>query len=340
MQAFHTQGSARTRGRQQAEACGEKALGIYENALRVLSGGPAAQQRESALRWLEQAARVLPDCVKEASGVAEGLGIPLADYARAIFSWRYSNFMPACSTFGLRDQEGRIWIGKTDDVLESEIGMNVMQKASPAEGYDHIKFHPAGTTFVSSGMNCEGLIVALTGVPGPAAEVGGVPALWLVDDLLCHCATVEEGLDRARSVPINVYGASLLLADKQGNWTLIEKNFFGTVELPPHDGSWHAHTNHLLDPGLRGQSPQPSEDLAKNSHTRYLTLLALLSQADGPPEYGEKILQYEGELGTIAQGPGAHLQTDYAILAEPSQGLLRLWPGCPRQVDSIVISKI
>ena len=326
---FETGGSPWARGWRNAEVCRELGLRWFESALRSCDNADR-RERSSAMRWMEQTASVLPEMAEEMEGIAAGLGVEWEDYVLASFAGRLRVAAVDCSTFGAWTPEGRAVVGKTDDILPGQRGMNVLQSVRPDKGHAHVKIHFGGTVGVSSGMNSEGLVVALTGIPGPEVEGLGIPNLWLADLLLRVCGTVAEAIEAARRTPLSFYGCSLLLADRGDGMALIEKNALATKVLPPMEGGFFAHTNHILDPELEAASPRQSEELHANSHARQRLLRDLLPSAvpASVPNF-ERLLSQRNEHAAVWQTGDDVLHTDYAIIASPAEVGFRLFTACP-----------
>jgi len=325
---FESTGSPRQRGICNGRTC--RALGIkwLEKALSEADKSPGAQS--AGLRWMEQAQTTLPELGEEIAGISEGLGVPLDDYIKALFANRLRQISTACSTFGGMTPDGHPVLAKTDDILASQRGMNVLQFAYPNNGQAHAKFHFGGTPMVSAGLNAAGLSVALTGIPGPNVEEVGVPGgLYLVNHLLLKCASVAEALEALSSLPINSYGCSLLMADRKGNITLVEKNALGTSQLPPTDKGWFLHTNHILDSRMAAASPPPGESLQVNSLARHQLLCRLTTSRPPSLENLEWMLGQGNESLSIIQKAGAPLETDYAFVASPADDIFKLWADDP-----------
>lgn len=324
------------RGRQHAAACGAVARKVFERAMDALRGA-GQNERDMAMRWLDDALAVVPEAEGELRGIAAGLGVPWSDYVLTHFAGRLRGLVPACTTFGGWTPDGQPVLAKTDDILERELGMNVLQTARPDKGFAHAKLQFAGTPSTSSGVNCKGLAVALTGIPGPETRQPGVPGLWLVDLLLRKCGDVAEAVGLVRETAVPFYGCSLLVADRLGGMVLLEKNALGVKQLSPSPDGFLCHTNHILDPELAAVSPRQPPGLERNSMARLEFLRLLLPKQAASVAHFEWILRQRNPDVAIWQSAPAFLSTDYAIVVSPATDLRRVWPGRPGGCEPLEI---
>lgn len=331
---FQTRGSAQECGKQSAAPARELALRWYEDAQRMLKKSVNAalleERAQKALVWMDEAAQFLPALVEELHALAAELGIPWKDYAQASFTARLLRLL-TCSTFGGWDADGRAMVAKTDDLQPAECGMNVMQECFPEKGIAHVKFHFAGTLFASSGWNAKGLFVGLTGIPGPNLNTPAVSTLWLIPRILECCTTVSDAWEMLGTLPVSHYGCSLLLADAENRISLIEKNALGLCRLPQIATECYAHTNHILDPRLSQASPSPSPEIAQNSYDRYAFLSGKLAGQKFSAALVRELLKKGNEEPSIFQSGSAPLHTDYAVFAIPCRHEYHLWTNDGRE---------
>jgi len=323
---FHTDGSAIQRGMQGASACREEAhrwLSLTDAHL-----GITPQDGQRALRWMDESAEFAPDIVTELKALAEHLEVPWDFYAAATFGGRLMREPSNCTTFGGFDFRRQAIAAKTDDLLPDELGLNVIQSCTPDHGFPHVKLHFAGSLFTSSGMNSEGLFVGLTGIPGPHLDRPALPSLWLINLILTQCRDVPAAIAFSKGIPFNIYGCSLLLSDRHHRIALIEKNACGLTVLPSDETGIFAHTNHILDPELASKSPTQPADLFKNSLARFDLLRATLAKTSHLSiNQAWDILQAHREDVSLLQKAPAPLQTDYAVIASPSEHVIWIWSG-------------
>lgn len=171
-----------------------------------------------------------------------------------------------------------------------------------------------------------GLAMGMTGIPGPQRQMAGLLSLDALHAILPACGSVEQALDYIRTLPLNAYGFSLLLADAQGSLALVEKTATGTAVIA---GLPLAHTNHILDPDLAQQNPGQNEPINTNGQRRLATARALLTQGATPAQ----IIADRSAEGPICQRGEDGLHTDFAAVFNPVEGLVHLWAGYPDQVQ-------
>ena len=90
-----------------------------------------------------------------------------------------------------------------------------------------------------------------------------------------------------------------------------------------------AHTNHILDSDFARCNPQQSEPILSNGQRRLQNARTLL-QSGAPPA---QIMANRSALGPICQRGEHGRHTDFAVLFDPLQKELHLWPGYPDQVE-------
>jgi len=338
MLRFHTSGDAFTRGRQQGEATRLLTQTWMSSALEQLAenGGGSVddlihRSQPEINRWIAQWEGIFPPGVLECRGIAEGLGWSWEKYATALCHHRLSGDLPKCTLVGLRD-EGRPLFGKTDDIGLHQLGLNVMEISRPDVGHAHLHFHFAGTPWTVAGANAAGLMMGMTGIPGPMRDENGLFPLMGLHTVLPACASVDEAISHLDPLPLNAYGFSLMLADRGGDFALVEKTGAGMTVIRADDKPL-VHTNHILDDVFVAQNLQQSEPILSNGQRRYDT--AKKRAADGVSV--DSILADRSPQGAICQQGEAGLHTDFALLFDAVNDRLSLWAGYPGVVAPEII---
>ncbi len=338
---FETTGTVRDRGRQHGEACRE----VFQNwAGRVMDElaqelgvvGPAevlTRVTDTVGRWVLEHEAANPEAVAECRAIAEGLSVAEDLYFAVTSAYRLLGTFGNCTTVGFRTDEGRVILGKTDDIAEHELGMNVLERARPEHGYEHLKIQFAGTIWPFSGLNERGLAVALTGIPGPPSDGPGVPSLAVMYGILETCATVDEALRRLDTVFPNHYGISLLVADASDTMALVEKTGAGCVALPPRADGTYVHTNHILDADFASQNLEQKEPYLSNGRRRHGTAAKRL-ESDPRTWAGMRNILSDRSAGRAIWQEGEDgLWTDYAIMLQPSSTACTVWTQRPNRSD-------
>ncbi len=304
--------------------------------------GLAAQQRapswdalvetlgRNSRRWADQWSAVFPDGVEECRGIAAGLGWDEDLYLAALCHHRLSGELPQCTLVGRR-RNGSARFGKTDDIERHQLGLNVLEISRPDDGHDHGHFHFAGTPWTVAGFNRPGLAMGMTGIPGPMKEEDGLFSLMALHTVLPACADVGEALEHLRDLRVNAYGFSLMLGDGSGRLALVEKTGAGMTVVEAEGGIPLGHTNHILDPEFERRNPAQSPAIDANGRRRLDNALRLAREGIAI----ERILADRSSVGAICQQGEDGLHTDFAVLFEPVEGRLRLWPGPPAMVEPI-----
>jgi hypothetical protein len=327
-----TYGNAFQRGQQQGQATRNIVLPWMERcfaALQERHAAPSRQQLIEQLRpridtWRHHLHDLYPEGAAECCGLADGLGLDEDTYFILAYNERLSGQLPQCTLVATRHQ--RPLVGKTDDIAADELGLNVLEVTTPDSGYRHLHFHFAGTIWTVAGVNECGLAMGMTGIPGPQLETSGLYSLDALHTILPRCADVEEAIAHIRALQLNCYGFSLALTDPQGGLALVEKTAVDTVLL---DTALLAHTNHILDPDFAQRNPHQSEPVHSNGERRLENAYALLQSGLSPAQ----IMANRSAPGAICQRGEDGLHTDFAVVFDPLQKQLHLWPGYPDQVE-------
>lgn len=338
MFSFATNGTPFERGKQQGEACRELTPRWVDHTLRKLADRVQASSVSEAVRsvqpdidrWRHQMESVYPEGDEECCGIASGLQMDEKTYFTAIFGHR----LLSCTVLGFRDQRGYPIMGKTDDILKHEIGLNVLETTRPDKFYRHVHFHFAGSIWTVAGMNECGLAMAMTGLPGPLLEEDGLFSLVALHNILPVCANVEEAIEHIRTLPVNCYGFSLLFGDVDGRLSLIEKSGAGMVVLPEQQGGFFLHTNHILDAGFARRNPAQSEPVRTNGQRRYRNALQLLRSMERSEEWMAMFLSNRSPTGAICQQGEDGLYSDFRVMFVPPAKRIVFWSGYPASMES------
>lgn len=348
MLKIETKGSCEQRGYQQAEACRHIALPYLNGCLDKLAKKLSASSRAGAVEMVKsgidklcnQFKNVNPHTYQESCALAQGLGLDYHEYFAAMFTGRLK--VPNCTTLGFHDKSKKPYVVKTDDILEEERGMNVLEISSPNQGYKSAHFHFAGTCWTVAGMNECGLTIAMTGIPGPTLETQGQQSVFALSSILPNCKNVEDAIGFINRQKINGYGFSLLLGDPDGNLELIEKNGMGMSKISLNEYDTYVHTNVILDDRLIAKSTFQEASFLENTKKRYENATRLSSEIAKNEEGIKKFLKNRSSVGAICQKGEAGLHTDFGIYLMPTEGKMVYYPGYPTDASpqTILIEEI
>lgn len=362
MRQFETNGGPFARGKQQGEAC--RALfhpwakrflrdrypwmnNYLQNELELFSASwpPAMRSvREEVELWKRHMLEVYPEGFEECCGVAAGLGLDEISYltvqcydlvlkpAKADVTKAVSG--PKCTVVGLRDAQGRPLVGKTDDVNQWELGMNVLEITKPDKGYRHVHFHFAGTLWTVAGMNERGLAMGMNGIPAPRHKTKGISSLDALHTILPSCANVDEAIKHIRDLPLSAGGFSLLLGDANGKLSVVERTPAGMAVLPEKKGEGLAHANEIVDPELAKKNPAAAGRMKTNSRRRYESALSALKAGKDL----EKILNSRSPQGAICQRGEDGMHTDFAVIFSPVEKKLKYWLGYTEAMEPKILN--
>ena len=342
MLQIETSGTPIERGHQQGRQCRELAVPWIERVLALLATRVGASSSADVVhrmrdrvarcrRWTEA---VYPEAVGELRGIACGLGLDEDTYFTAIDGRRALDFPAQCTTLGFRDAHGAPLVGKTDDIYQHELGMNVLEITRPHEGHAHVQFHFAGTIWTAAGMNARGLAIAMTGIPGPSLAQDGMSDMVAIHAILPVCAMVAEAVDHIRAQRVNHYGFSLLVGDADGGLTLVEKTGAGTVVLDEQSGGFLVHTNHILDPAFATRNPAQREPFLTNGRRRYENALTQVGTLPRTKAGMRRFLAVRSPSGPICQQGEDGVHTDFAVMFLPTERRMVFWPGYPVGVSA------
>ena len=335
MLRIETKGSPFERGKQQGQACKQIATDWFENASKTITERLGADSVSLAVEkaapkirqwtewWLASDANALEEC----RGIAAGLGIEEELYFTICLSHRLLVKLPKCTVLGFNDEQGNTVIGKTDDIPEHELGINIMQIVRPDKGYNHISFGFAGSIGRYAGINEHGFAAGFVGVPGPSVDTEGTHAYVASPGIFYNCATVEEGIEYLKQLKVNHYGFGVLLADANGGIALVEKTAAGTIVLPPQADNWYTHTNHLLDEEFAGKNPRQREPVLSNGVRRFENSLKLAGSLPRSEDGMRLFLANTNDNGAICQSGRDNMWSDYRIMFIPARRELVCWPG-------------
>jgi len=358
MLQFETRGDPFSRGKQQGQVCRDLffpwarkfLINRYpwmkshlQDKLEIFT--PTWPPRLRALRqevqlWRSLMKEAYPEGFEECRGVAAGLGLDEITYL-TVQSYDLILKPPGeeevtkavspgkCTVVGTRDQQNRPLVGKTDDVSQWELGMNVLEITKPDKGYRHVHFHFAGTLWTVAGMNERGLAMGMNGIPAPRNRTKGISSLDALHTILPSCANVDEAIQHIRDLPLNAGGFSLLLGDAAGKLSVVERTPAGMAVLPERKREGLAHANDILDLQLAKKNPAAEDRMKTNSGRRYQTALRELKAG----KELEKILNSRSPQGAICQRGEDGMHTDFAVIFSPVEKQLKFWLGYTEAVE-------
>jgi Acyl-coenzyme A:6-aminopenicillanic acid acyl-transferase len=358
MLQFETQGDSFSRGKQQGQACRDlffpwarKFLpnrypwmkSHLQDRLEIFT--PSWPQQLRALRqevelWQRNMEEVYPEGFQECRGVAAGLGMDeithftVQSYDLILKPKETEQAAQAalprkCTVVGTRDQQNRPLVGKTDDVSQWELGMNVLEITKPDKGYRHAHFHFAGTLWTVAGMNERGLAMGMNGIPAPRHKTKGISSLDALHTILPSCANVDEAIKHIRDLPLSAGGFSLLLGDANGKLSVVERTPAGMAVLLEKNREGLAHANEIVDLELARKNGTAENPIHVNSRRRYESALRDLKSGKDL----EQILSGRSPQGAICQRGEDGMHTDFAVIFSPVEKKLKYWLGYTEAVE-------
>jgi len=303
-----------------------------------------ALRQEVELRQREMK-EFYPEGFEECRGVAAGLGLDEVTHftvqaydlvLKPAKTGQVAEAVPLrkCTVVGTRDQQNRPLVGKTDDVSQWELGMNVLEVTKPDKGYRHLHFHFAGTLWTVAGMNERGLAMGMNGIPAQQHKTKGISSLDALHTILPSCANVDEAIQHIRDLPLNAGGFSLLLGDANGKLLVVERTPAGMAILPEKKGEGLAHANEIVDAELAKKNPAATEQMKTNSSRRYRSALQDLRAGKDL----EKILSSRNPRGAICQRGENGMHTDFSVVFSPVEKNLKYWLGYTDSMEPKILN--
>lgn len=343
MLVFRTNGDAFDRGLQQGRECRELAVPWFEHVLADEKEKiPENDLRIGVNHLRARLERVYPEGYQECCGIASGLGMPYEDYFAGVFGFQLLSKLTACTAFGFWNAHGEPLFCRTDDLRLNEAPLNTMEITSPSDGYRHVHFHLTGTIWTIAGMNERGLVIGMTGIPGPILDVDGFFSLDALHTILPRCANVAEVESHLQQLNVTYYGFSLMVADASGKLALFEKSQAGLIRLPEQDGGFLLHTNHILDSDFAAANPEQYEPVKSNGQRRFANGMKL---AKSLPQTVESLSEFVADRSTdgpICQRGEDGLYSSLRLVFEPSKMRMQVWSGyeCDAEYQVVAVDQL
>jgi len=287
---------------------------------------------ERLLRKLEtNTTRVHPEALDEMRGIAEGSDVPYDDILKLnLCEALWNDTTGWCTNVSFLNGSVGPILGKNSDLWEGDDEFHIVQRIKPGEGYTVLRCAFAGYIGAACGINEAGLAYGGSSVkvkPG-SGHPDGVAVEVIVDKLLQHCATVQEGIQMAASMRCASQGANLTLVDSEGHGAVIEKAPSAqTLRWPADNVTFH--TNHFV--ALSAPEELQEGDWRPNSLKRFANLEGLTQSVERTPEGMMQILRDHAEEGQICQHGDAELYTMVSHILMPRERRILVAEGYPCQ---------
>ena len=334
MYHIHSEGSPKERGRAHGRQAVERITGLVEhyrvsrlaNGIVQVDFGSDSNQR-TVDRIIERLHRVYPEACEEMEGIAEGAGLRFEDICALNLTCEMAP--SACSVYGFADGHGSVWLGKSDDLPQAELGTNAVHFTIPEEAIPSVQMHFVGTLWTTSAVNAEGFCLGMTGLSGRKVDEQGWPTLLLLHHLAERCGTVVEAEEICLAFGIRSGGMSILMGDAQGDVAILETHVEGqAIRRPDRRRQAVWQTNHCCSQSLAAVD-DPQNPLLPNSRER----MECLTRLDPTVERSMAGLcrlfrTHDAPAGICQHGEGG-LHTDSAIILSPQQQTLWATAGAP-----------
>ena len=335
---LRTEGDPMARGIAHGRAASDRIAGLIDRYREDFANGhggwrpglgPEARKRKVDL-WATQIDGLFPDMIREIEGIAIGAGLPFDDVfeLNLVFDLDETT-TPACTVFGFADEDGRAWLGKSDDLGKRELGANAIHHAAPSGKLRSVQIHFVGTIWTSAAVNEAGFGFGMTGLTGCKRRQGGVPVLFLLPLLAEQCRTVEDAAALCARFEVPMHGMSVLMGDATGEVAILEKHVAGqTIRRPSVSGAAVWETNHCLGKELVGKD-DPASPYLDNSLARISLLRKVEKDVERSFEGLTQMYRKHDDPVGICQHGQAGLHTDSGIILCPAQRTMWATEGYP-----------
>ncbi len=273
-----------------------------------------------------------PDLYAEIEGIADGAGLPIRDIL-ALNYWievLQATVGVGCSLIGFEETAEGAILGKNSDHDLAAVRYLAMQRVRPAagsEGHTFVRGTFVGTTSTRAGLNSAGLALCGAALIPTETNWEGIPIMAVIDQILRHCASVDEAIRMAEGLaPIN-YGANLMVADRRGALALIERLPHQMAVRWPADGVLF-NTNHPLAAETAGHVREGTE-LMESSRARFRKLEGLVTAVPRSSSGLRQVLTDHTEPGAICQHGAGGWYTCASFLISPAAGTVVVADGSP-----------
>lgn len=319
-------GSAYEVGKQQGELLAKDAAAAHFFSSPLSERGPLTpQQAEAALKFFQQHC---PGLEEEIQGFAAALGVPPEQIVYYAITYTPNG---QCSHFAVLPSisaDGHLRLGRSYEFNHemSDLRLVTVRIAGrPAHlGFSEVLFGR------DDGLNEHGLCATMSaGAPMAPTEPGGGMFWAVMRTILDRCASVDEAVEVALSIPIS-FNFNLLLADRSGQAALVEiacsHRAVRRIGLETPD-QFLVTTNHYTIPEMKPY------DLGRmwNSLVRYRAVQSRL-QADAPRltcETLRGILSEPYPQGTCCYHYTDYLGTLWTGIYDVTAGTLEACFGAP-----------
>ena len=339
MHYLRSGGTARERGVAHGEVAREeiaRLIATYRKEFKTADGRwcdglDPIQRRERVMERVAEIRELYPEGCEEIEGIAEGARLPVEDLYE--LNLGYEIDPPArgrsCSVYGFKTEEGRVWLGKSDDLPEAELGCNAVHHVQPSDGLRSAQMHFVGTIWTTSAVNEAGFCMGMTGLSGTAVNERGIPTLFLLHAIAERCETVTEAEEMCAGYRVSQNGMSILMGDARGDMAILQVHAAGqTIRRPASSGEAIWQTNHCVGSALRGKD-DPAFDLMPNSRARMNGLTRLDPTVERSLEGMETLYRAHADPTGICQHGAGGLHTDSAIILSPDERAMWVTDGYP-----------
>ncbi|OQW95009.1 MAG: hypothetical protein BWK77_08280 [Verrucomicrobia bacterium A1] len=209
----------------------------------------------------------------------------------------------------------------------------VMVLCEPRDGIPFVSLSWAGMAGVVSGMNREGLSIAVNGAPSHLSGSARTPTCLVAREVLQHARTLAEAIEIIRRREVFVSALFLIGSRIDGRFVVVEKTSSRMAVREETGRPYLVNANHYLTPELR-DDPLNLEFLrADTSGSRDRRAHELLAATQGlNAEKGVALLRDRGLPGGAFAGNGHRgtlnpLIATHAVFMDLTDGIF--WAACP-----------
>lgn len=296
-----------------------------------------AWQQQRGIESLRLLEKFFPEAAHEIKGITEIVGYDYDLFGAWMMSMgcclilkeNHNVEVRGCTAFCYTAKD-KIYYGRDNDLPPylKEASKSIRYK--PA-GKNHFLLNTSSFTNGEEGINAHGLVAAMTFViPHKEQIKPGFNSVFLVRYLLENCATVKEGIEALKRVPI-ASACNILLADRTREMAVAECSPFG-VNIRPSEVNSKGERFLITVNHFTSAKMQPYDRSNQNvyaSHARYETAYKALSQADyrDAIAFAKELLS--GKLGFMCQYRKIKFETIWSTIFDIADLRMFLAEGNP-----------
>lgn len=230
--------------------------------MAALAAKVAAARTGSAARRAALTASLEPDELEEMKGIADGAGVERESILDLNFAYELS-FPAACSQFAAIDEAGTFVVGRNLEYYMADIvgKGRVLQIVIPDRGIPYFAPSLAGLAGVLTGINRDGVYVAMNAIPQAEQADDGVPVTVSLRRILLTASSMEQAVEQISSIPAAAGHLLLLVSGSEREFISPEIGCTQSAEVRPNRGDdYIVVTNHYVNSDMAMLVPEMDDN--------------------------------------------------------------------------------